>query len=111
MKHIKLFENNSIYYIVVEMYGSLPDRISLFTNKESADNYVINIIHESDSERAWPSKESYGCKDIFDVDELIEYWNEKNNGNEIYLESIKISENIELKPDLKLRKDTKKYNL
>ena len=112
MKHIKLFEKpENGCWVVIEMENGVPEYIQLFIDKESADNYLINSIHQyfKDEEET----EEYSCKDIFDVNQLLETWNEKQeyNGEETYYQFITYFDKVELRPELKMRMDAKKYNL
>lgn len=117
MKHLKLFEGKvDEVYVIVLMQGGMPEGINIYYDEESAENVLINTIHDMAKEE---EGENYGCKDIFDVSELLEYWNYGENGPRLYEKSNEIyyfqinAENrkIELVPELKMRKDAKKYNL
>jgi len=122
MKHLKFFESNNIedeIYTVLFMYGGLPESIYTFSDFESMKNSIINTIHSNSLDE---EGEDYGCKDIFDLQDLLDYWNNRGNRryekgdeiycDEIYYESTKINrEKIQLLPDLQTRMDSKKYNL
>ena len=118
MKYLKLFENiNKQYHVVIEMVGGNPEIVHVFENKEDAHNYIILSVHNYEREQVEletdGKSDDYGCKDIFDIDELLEYWNEKHaeDGDDTYYEIVKSVDKVELPEDLKIRMNAKKYNL
>ena len=125
MEKLKLFEKfKSIGLVgVIEMISGLPEIVTFFDNRESANNYIVNIIHTYEKNKLGRGSHygcekrkgsHYDCENMFDVTKLLEYWNEKysDSGCEIYLLDIdEIRNNVELDPELKIRKEAQKYNL
>ena len=82
MKYLQLFEteHNLIVFTIIFMIDNIPN-IYLFKTKESAETFLINTIHKDVKEEEG-GDEDYGCKDIFDVYQLIDYWNSTGHIND-----------------------------
>ena len=115
MKYLQLFEteHNLIVFTIIFMIDNIPN-IYLFKTKESAETFLINTIHKDVKEEEG-GDEDYGCKDIFDVYQLIDYWNStghRNDAGYIYYSPEAIDpRKYSLYPELEIRKETGKYNL
>ena len=111
MRKLKKFENfDDGYFIIIENVGGCIDNINLFADQKDANNYVINIIHTNVKEH---EGDDYGCKDIFDIDDLVSYWNENHGseGDDIYYGYEQPSGKVEVISELKQRMEAIKYNL
>ena len=118
MKHLKIFEGKTDKsYVIILMQAGIPEEIFIFDDEDSAKNVLINTIHYNAKEE---EGEDYGCKNIFDLNELINYWNNSGvngsrlyeKGDEIYFFEKEIEkQKYELDSELQIRKDTNKYNL
>jgi len=108
MKHLNVYESkkNSVW-LVIQISTSGPDdyEIEIFDDKESAENYYVDLVNELFKQEIGPSNKDH----VFTVedankikDELtyrIVYYEYKSNGK------------YELPENLKFGRDLNKYNL
>lgn len=106
MKHIKTFENKKnicwIYTRVSNMTPQVED-MKVFSDIESAHNYYIFAINEL-------AVDDQGSLEdiIFTYDDAVDYVN--NNEYSVQITPLEI-EKFELPEELKIGRDTKKYNI
>lgn len=114
MKYLNLYEDNSSdFYIITYILGDNYIENYIIKSKESAENFLINGIHTELKEE---EGEHHECEFIFDVEKLLNYYNNKSYHKslvkKIYFNSSSIDRtNYNLYPDLQVKKALKKYNL
>ncbi|MCK9417522.1 hypothetical protein M0Q97_12850 [Candidatus Dojkabacteria bacterium] len=109
MKHLKFFESNHnkiLLCSIVHDNDNTNATIFAFYDEESRNNFLINYIHKD-----FYDADDDSVKNIFDVDELIELFNNTDGDDRIFLDTAEILSNVELEPKLKIRKNAKKYNI
>lgn len=110
MKYLKKYENvNDLWIVVTEDYF---DRESshqeLFIDKESAENNFLEIVNDFKSYQ----RNQKNLDLITTVEEAEEYVeNELSDICSIYYYQISINNKHELREDIKLAREAKKYNI
>lgn len=104
MKHIKLFENQIIQWIVIYIPLEQPYSysVSLFDDINSAENYYIEFINELAD-----NKNSIQISNIEDA----ENWLHDNPEYIVDIQSIENQGKYDLPYELQIDRDTKKYNV
>lgn len=111
----KILENNSdSYYTLIEIEEENVVSVHLFKNKEDAEIWIINFVHQLCSAESEIYGDEYACEHLFDVDELIEFYNDRygtQNGITFHLEKVEPEPKQEIVKYLKPKYKAKKYNL
>lgn len=103
MKNFENFNKSEIIYLCSIIDDNVESENYAFFDIKSRDNFIINYINNY-------FEDNEDIENIFDAEELIEYFNEDND-NRIILDVAEILENVKLDDNIKIRKDTKDYNL
>jgi len=110
MRHLKTFENTNInktVYLCSIVYDNSDSTNYIFDNIEDRNTFVINYVHND-----FMNAEDDSVDDIFDVDELVDMFNDDHEGDEtIYLAECEYMTNVKLDPNIEIKKDAIDYNL
>ena len=115
MKHLKIYENNNNNktWIITQISNMGPGdyELYLFDDKESAENYFINIVNDAAIRDKYNEKIGYENDKnyIFTIDDAKQY-NANEYTFELHSYGVFLGK-FELPEELKLGRDTKKYNL
>lgn len=109
MKHIKLFENRIIQWIVIYIPLEQPYSysVSLFDDINSAENYYIEFVNELILEKNADNKNSIQISNIEDA----KNWLYDNPEYIVDIQSIENQGKYDLPYELQIARDTKKYNI
>lgn len=108
MRHLKTFENTNINkpkFLCSIVYDNFDSTNYIFDNIEDRNTFVINYVHNDFMEA-----EDDSVDDIFDVDELVDMFNDDHDET-IYLDECEYITNVKLDPNIQIKKDTTIYNL
>lgn len=110
MRHLKTFENTNINkpkFLCSIVYDNSDSTNYIFDNIEDRNTFVINYVHNDFMEA-----EDDSVDDIFDVDELVDMFNDDHEGDEtIYFHDCEYMTNVKLDPNIEIKKDATIYNL
>lgn len=107
MKHIKTFEKiGQSFWVYTRINNSLPiiEDIQIFESKESAENFYINEINEIAKDENNTEKNL-----IFTYEDAENY--SIDNEFAIFIQEVKNLGNYELPEEIKIGRETRKYNL
>lgn len=105
-------KDNKIYYIIIDIQDGIVESTLLFDDKENAYNWIRNFVHQIEqSESNEIGEESYSYEDEFDPYVLIDFYNDKQSGNELFLQTTSLQPYQPLDKDLELKMNSKKYNI
>jgi len=102
MKHLKIFENSSINYWLLHFDDEYDD-FKLFSNKQSLENYILDMINEE--------LEENDLEPIINLRDAINWYNDTSDTTTIDYKQLTLINNYKLPEKLKRLKEVKKYNL
>ncbi len=110
MKHLKIFENEKkrMYWIVIYQIKCSEANIILYPDEESAKNSIIMTINEERDDYV----DEYTEDMIFtDCDDALDWYQRFFSDIDISYERIILSSHFELSSEVKMLKQSRKYNL
>ena len=112
MKHLKIFENkNDLWVVVAEWFLNNDVQIEVFDNQESAKNCLITMVNEQLEGQFMSKHKEFTIADMIADYSKAQVWLSENSYDyKITIVPTKIRNNFE-SHDLKLARDSKKYNL
>lgn len=115
MKHIKLFENKGdVFYIVIcqHLNDSSSNWQVLFDDEESAENFYIDTVNDFLRETFYlKSSRITETYFILTFDDAVEWMTENEYDVKLHCDRVENKGTYELSKEVRLARDTKKYNL
>ena len=115
MKHLKQYESNieGFWIVVFEDINDPEDsHQDLFDDALSAENFYIKLVNDEIEKIFEFKNKKITINDIITTREDADDWLEDNTNNcRIYFYKIKVQEKFELPENIKLARETRKYNL
>lgn len=117
MKYLKTFENkNDELWVVYQLstMGPQLESLDIFDDEQSAVNYFIDLVNDLARENAYQNgditrEEADETDYIFTVEDANEYLD--NSGEQVHYTRYYNNGTYELPENLKIGRDSKKYNL
>ena len=122
MRHLRKYESN--YYPVYRTVSNIPietdqtfwfisvgfedDSKFLFSDEESASNFLLNIIND---DREYWNKYDEFREPFINLDDAFEWREKKQFETDYEILEIKLSGKVELPEEIKKLRELKKYNL
>lgn len=112
MKYLKKFENVGDHYWIV-VYEDYTDKEnsfqSLYDDQESAENKYLDVVNNDVEWRERHKKNK--SKLIITIEEADEYVENEMDGCTVYYYEIIVEPREELREDIKLARQARKYNI
>jgi hypothetical protein len=111
MKYLKKYENQSSLWIVVteDYIDKDCGHQELFTDEESAQNNYLEIVNNY---RSYQERNTKNVNLIITIEEAVEYVESVlSDICSIYFYPINIQDKHELREDIKLAREAKRYNI
>ena len=111
MKHLRVFENNNSFWLVSYTSPSNDNNYELYSNRESAENSIINWVNDNLVKEYDPDWEDDDL--ALTIEDAIDQYDDVNRseGYRVELEEIYLENNVELDKYVERLRQTKKYNL
>ena len=113
MKHLQLFENKGDMFWIVVYESRSGNYVSLFDDRESAENYYIDIVNDLKASDTYYRQKGrkLSNNEMIVTEEEADDWLSDNYDYSIKIESIVNKGKFELPEKLQIARNSKKYNL